>query len=1199
MHNLIRNTLILAIAVAIAVYSILPPEKKLRLGKDLAGGASLVYQVYTKPGEGSDALGKVIEVIKDRIDPQGVMEISVVAQGTDRIEITMPLPDKSVKRLQDDVKAELAKFSAASLSADEFDRTAGLPPEERARALSKIAGDNADRLQRLEFAVASRDQLGTARTQYQAAQAEVEKIDTQVKEALKRGEPADSELMQALQGALTVNKQKLSDAVNVVAPLDLAYEQARDATLAGGMPAVEISRALQLSNIEVRLADKDGKLHTLPSQRQEALDALRKAYPTETGKLDATLAVWAKYEKERRTLDDPADLIRLLKGAGVLNFRITVDPGEWSGEQDARTQLKAGGPRSVKASDARWYKINKLDGWIKDVEELEAIKTSGSAAFFGGMGYVVDEYRGERFMLCWDTRDKRLTEDDGEWGLATAGPGSDQLGRPAIMFSMNALGADKLGRLTENNVRKKMAVLLDDEVYTAPNLNSRISNSGIIEGSFSQPEIEYVIRVLSAGTLRAKLSEDPIGQSSLGPELGADNLQRGLISGIYAFIVVAGFMVAYYFGSGLIAVAGLFFNAIFLLGLMAINHAAFTLPGIAGVILAFGMAVDANVLIYERLREELQNGNDLRTAVRLAYSRAMAPIIDGNITHLITCLVLGFFGTQEIKGFAVTMSIGVLTTLFCQLFITRLIYTFLIEKVRIRKLTMLPMAVPAVQRAMSLKVDWLRLAPIFYVVSGIAVVASLALIIGRGGELLDTEFVGGTKVTVKFKDDASGIPITMKRQDVEADIKKAIAAADASGQMKNLNDAEVLAVNPKDDGITSSQFTIKTSVTDAKAVLAVISDALRDKLSQDEAITFTGSDIRAAGSAPVYPIVSADLGEVLDRPDVKEQAADFVGGAAILLDRLGPRPPTLKSIEDRLTYMRSDPQFSETAGRPHRVIMLKGQSQDAVESAVILVRDDAANYLTDPGNWQNNLRATEWKLVTEAMNRASTAAAVQAFSPSVAADFAAKAVGAILLSALLILIYVGVRFSSVRYSAGALIATLHDCIIAVGCIALAGVLTNGPLVGIARNLGIMPFKIDLNVIAAVLTILGYSLNDKIVVMDRIRENRGKLPYATKRLINTSINQTISRTIMTGMTTFLASVILYIWGGEAIRAFAYCFIIGVVVGTYSSVAIAAPFVWSRKDDYRDADLVGADSAMIGRGADGAPNGVVTRTGVAPA
>ncbi|MFN7019832.1 MAG: protein translocase subunit SecD [Phycisphaerales bacterium] len=1162
MRTLVRNAIILAVLTIIAVVAINPPEKKLRRGKDLAGGASLVYQVFTKPGD-TDVMGKVISVLKNRVDPQGVMEISFEPQGADRIEITMPLPDKKVLRLRDEFEAALEQFSSTALTPEQFERIAAMPLEARRAEIARVAAGDPARLEKLETAASLYIDWQRERSEYAKARDELAAVQSRISELRNAGEADDGELMKPLLAAESAARARMNAIVDTVAALEIAYEEARDGGLKGGLTAADVRLALQQPTTELRLADKKGKVVVRKSPRDQAIAELKEAYPAQVEQIDAAIAKWNAYEKDRRTLDDPSDLVRILKGAGVLNFRITVDPGTYPAEADVRAQLRAGGPRSVKSADARWYKINKIDGWINNsVEALEELQQNGPAAFFQSRGYVVDVYKGSMYMLCWDTRGQRLTEDDGDWSLADARPSFDELGRPAISFSMDALGADKLGELTGKNVGKRMAVLLDDEVYTAPVLNSRIANSGIIQGTFSPAEIDYVVRVLSAGSLRAKLSEEPISVNTLGPELGADNLQRGLYAGIVSFVIVAGFMVVYYFSSGLIAVIGLCFNALFLLALMALNHAAFTLPGIAGVILAFGMAVDANVLIYERLREELNNGNDLRTAVRLAYSRAMAPIVDGNLTHLITCLVLGFFGTQEIKGFAVTMSIGVLTTLFCQLFITRLLYTVLTEKFRLRKLSMLPMAVPAIQRAMSPNIDWMRLAKPFAVVSTIAVIASIVLVVGRGSSLLDTEFTGGTKVSIQLKKDENGRQLTMTRAEVAEEIKK-IAAENRTGPLAELQQAEVLAVNPEKDNVTSSQFTIKSSITDARTILEVVSRAFGDKLSQEDAIAFTGSDIRNAAAAPVFPIVSPNLAEVLDRPEAAIQAPEFVGGAAIVLDNLGPNLPSVEQISNRIKHMKQDAQFSESIHRTHQVRVLKGTERE-VQSALILVQDDAINYLNDPTLWSADLRPQEWALVVAAMERSSNAAAVQSFSPSVAADFAANAVVSILLAAVLILIYVGVRFNSVRYSSGALIATLHDCIVALGFIALGEVVYKSAP-GVASALGILPFKIDLNVIAAVLTILGYSLNDKIVVMDRIRENRGKLRYASRKLINDSVNQTISRTIMTGVTTFLASAVLYVFGGEAMRAFAYCFMIGVVIGTFSSVAIAAPFVCSRKSE----------------------------------
>src|SRR5256885_1424023 len=212
---------------------------------------------------------------------------------------------------------------------------------------------------------------------------------------------------------------------------------------------------------------------------------------------------------------------------------------------------------------------------------------------------------------------------------------ASQRGTPEISLEVNQRGGQLLGELAGRDVRDQMAVLLDDQVYTAPNLLSKISKSGQITGTFTDAEIRYIVRVLGAGSLQAKLSPEPISEMRLAPELGADNLRAGLRAGVISLIAISGFMIVYYFGSGVIAVVALLCNALLILGIMALANAAFTMPGIAGVILTFGMAVDANVLIYERMREEIQRGADARTAVRLGYDKAMASIVDGNVANLL------------------------------------------------------------------------------------------------------------------------------------------------------------------------------------------------------------------------------------------------------------------------------------------------------------------------------------------------------------------------------------------------------------------------------------------------------------------------------------------------------------------------------------------------------------------------------------
>jgi SecD/SecF fusion protein len=769
-------------------------------------------------------------------------------------------------------------------------------------------------------------------------------------------------------------------------------------------------------------------------------------------------------------------------------------------------------------------------------------------------------------MLNWDRRGLRLTQDDGAWSVRQAFQGADTFGRPAIDFRMDPLGASKLGVLTDANKGKKMSVLLDDEVYTSPTLQSRISDSGQISGNFSEAELRYIIRVLSAGSLAAKLTPDPISQSTLGPQLGADNLKRGLNAGLISLAITAGFMIVYYFGCGMVAVVALLLNSLLILGAMALNQAAFTLPGIAGVILTFGMAVDANVLVYERMREEFNRGEDLRTAVRLGYEKALSAIVDGNVTTLIVCVVLGFTGTPEIKGFALTLGIGLVTTLFSQLFVTRWIFAVLVEKVGIRRMSMLPMAVPAVQKLFDLHIDWMRLRGIFYAFSFFFVGLGLLFIVVEGRSLLASEFRGGTSVTIVTKSEG-GTQLTLTRDEVSKRIKKIADDAPADAPLKQFATAEIAVVNPQGDGVTSSTFTIKTLLTNAEVVQTAVVGAFSDVLDVRVPVSFAGSDGSPGRGAPVFSLVGATIGEAIDRPGLSEPIpTEFVGGVGIVLADINP-PLSKGEIDSRLTQGRSRTEFADTVGRRQRVMVLDG-TEAAATSALILVQDPRIDHFEDEANWNGQVRDREWALARAALTESQSLASVQSFGSAIAATFRAQAITALLISSLLVVVYIWVRFGSIRYAVAAMATTAHDCFVAIGLVgAAAWVYHEYP--DLAGTLKLLPFKIDLNVIAAILTILGYSLNDTVVVMDRIRENRGKLPYASREVINASVNQTLSRTVITGGTTFVSCIVLYVIGGEGVRVFAYTMIMGILVGTFSSIAVAAPLVWSRKADPHEA------------------------------
>lgn len=1130
MRHIWRNLSIVLASIILAAWCIYPPDKTLRRGKDLAGGVSMIYHVSIGPNENAkDVLDRTIDVLKQRVDPNGLLEIEMVQQGNDRIEIAMPLPSPKAKALQKKFEDAMTQLREAELDESRIDTLVKSEPAARQAALESLSAGSDTRRDLLKKAVDAYDAFTAARAAYDA--------ETDV---------AKKEAMQAQ-----------------VASADIAYEQARAAAIRAALTEAEIRSIVNASEKKRVVSDRKESVE-LPSPRELAEKRVREAHPDSAADIDRLLMLHKEYANERTSLDDPQDLIRMLKGAGVLTFRITVKPGAYAGEQRAREEIRARGPANISAKDVKWCKVNDIQAWIDSPADAKAFGENPEfgVSFFAARGYVAELYNGEYYILCRDTRGDRLTQEEGSWQVARAYPGADNYGRPAIHFQMNANGAVLLGALTRGHVGDQMGVLLDDQIYTAPTLQSPISSSGQITGSFSDEEIKYVVRVLSGGSLQAKLSPEPISVNSVGPELGIDNLRKGLVAGLVSIVIVAGFMVVYYFSSGVIAVVALLVNSMLILGAMALSEAAFTMPGIAGVILTFGQAVDSNVLIYERMREEFHHGADMKTAVRVGFARALSPIMDGNVANLIICVVLYYFGTQEIRGFAITLGIGVLTTLFSALVVSRVIFDIFVEKLGWRKTSQLPMTFPFVQRLMTPHIDWMKYRHVLLGALIVFLAASAVVIYIRGSRMLGTEFRGGAEVELQFKKDAAGNELTLTREEVASRLKEIAHGAPANDPVRVLEQAEVLPVNPREGGVTSDRFRIRTGPADEKIILDAIANRFQDVIEGSGGLDFSG-----AGSSDwrghVFQILSRNLGEDIERPGVPGDVSEYLGGAAVVLENINP-PPTRESLWSRLQRMRQQHEYADTLSRARELRVIEGDD-NAVKSAVILVKDEMVNAFDSTERWESRIAAVEWKLANDALTRPTQLASVQTFSPTVAATFATQAVLTVVISLFLLTVYVWIRFGSPRWAIAATVPLFADVVGIAGMIGLAEVLYDSPTTGnVARMLGLLPFKFDLAQIAALLTIIGYSLNDKIIILDRIRENKGKLPFATYQIVNDSINQTLSRTLITAGGHLITTVILYLFGGEAVRGFAFAFNLGVVLGTYTSI-VSSPLVWSRKYD----------------------------------
>lgn len=1151
MAKLYRNLCLCLAIIIFFLWSIFPPEERLRLGKDLRGGVTLVYQLEIGPTEdAAKVVSDTIEVLRNRVDPDGLLEISMVRQGRDRIEITMPLPRQEVKDLKAVYENALRQLGRTSVTRDRLADLLTLSGPERDAKVAELSDGNDRRRQLL-------GELIVAAEEARAARAELEKA---------RVENAPAATVDALIDRAGGAESKQEDLLRRV--------------LATVLPANDVRQALNLSDRRGSIEGDDGQRIEVPSPRERAIARIRERFPEANQQLDAILVKFKAYADRRTTLDDPQDLVRLLQGAGVLSFRITVKPQQLADEDRLRRELQEKGPRLATSPEARWFKINKIENWYRSAAELKALQAN-AAEYFRGRGYVAEEYQGQYYMLAWDTRSTRLTQAEGDWGVERASESRDQFNLPSIAFQMDARGAFLLGELTKDHIKDQMAVLLDDEIYTAPTLQSAISKNGEITGSFSAEERRYLIRTLGGGSLQAKLSPEPISISSIGPELGADNLQKGFLSGVVALIVVSGFIIVYYFGAGVIAVIALCANAILVLGAMSLNKAAFSMPGIAGVILTFGMAVDSNVLVYERIREEVLRGADHRTATRIGFDKALSSIVDGNVTNLIVCIVLAYTGTAEIRGFAITMGIGVISTLFAALIFSRFLFQFTQSVLGLRCVNMLPLAVPSIQRILTPRIDWLRLRPFFFAFSAMYVAIGLGAVVFQGREMLDNEFRGGTAVTLDLKPSAPGSPdrLTMTRAEVQDRLQQLAKESAADSPLRELINADVVPIDPRGDGVTSDRFTIKTILTDSQLVLESIVQKFSDKLETLPAIRFAGSDASQWSDAPVHRVVTPDLGANLGVAlTTPRSVAESIGGVAIYLDEITP-PQPLQTLQQRLESVRASTDFADTLSRSKRIIILNGD-ESAVRTAALVVFDETARVFDNEVRWTEQMASREWELTRRALTEAQLPASVVLFSAAIADTFRAQAIVATTLSFVLISLYIWIRFKSLRYSLAALVALVHDVLVVVACIAICEIIYNTPATeGVARTLGLLPFRIDLNMIAALLTIAGYSLNDTIVIMDRIRETKGKSAEADYDMINTAVNQTLSRTVITGGSTLFSCLALYVLGGEGMRAFAFALTVGLIVGTYSSVAVAAPLVWNGKRSKAEEPV--ADGALVGR------------------
>ena len=587
-----------------------------------------------------------------------------------------------------------------------------------------------------------------------------------------------------------------------------------------------------------------------------------------------------------------------------------------------------------------------------------------------------------------------------------------------VSMSMNAEGAKTWQRLTKDNIGKSVAIVLDGFVYSFPTVQTEIAGGNSqITGNFTVEEAKDLANTLKSGKMPAPARI--IEESVVGPSLGREAIQSGLWSFALGFVLILIYMIFYYgWIPGLIADAALVCNVFLLVGILASFSAVLTLPGIAGIVLTMGCAVDANVLIYERIREELKAGKGMRKAIEDGFKGAISAIVDANVTSFLTGAILAIFGTGPIKGFAVTYMIGIISSFLTAVFITRLLLEDYAKREGAKELSFTTRLMKNFLQ--DIHFDFVAARKWAYCLSGALVIfAVLGLEPHIFGKLnLGIDFSGGRNYVVRFD------------QNIKTD---AVAASIEDVLKANNEDGETFAVNVITFGNDANQVRISTNFR-----------IHEDNAEADEAI-----------EALLY-----------------EGCKPFLG--------------------DQITF--------------------------------------------------DDFRSTDSNAEVGIMSS-------QKVGPAIADDIKTSAVWAILAALIVIFLYILIRFRNFAYSVGALTALAHDTVIILGLYAILW--------------KIMPFsmEIDQAFIAAILTVIGYSINDTVVIFDRVREYNKLYPKREKNVnINDALNNTLSRTFSTSMSTFVVLLAIFIFGGETIQGFVFALLMGVIVGTYSSLFIASPIAY---------------------------------------
>lgn len=786
---------------------------------------------------------------------------------------------------------------------------------------------------------------------------------------------------------------------------------------------------------------------------------------------------------------------------------------------------------------ARWVRAAEKNGVPKLLQSSSAISRPLKAE--RTVDGRVEQYDTEEYLLLLDPPEEQVT---GRYLRSAYRDFNPQNAQIVVNFNFDQTGAYLFGQLTGRNVpqsglpRRELAIVLDGFLDSAPSINEQITGSGQItgggSGGFSMEEADELVAVLNAGALEVPIDPKPLSEATVDPTLGADVRQKGITATAISGVAVIIFMAFYYRLAGLIAVISLILNLILTVGAMVAVNATFTLPGIAGIVLTIGMAVDANVLIYERMREELTKGSSVRVAIQNGFEKAFITIFDSNVTTLLTSIVLFYFGTDQIRGFAVTLFIGLAISMFTALYVGRLLFDLGERLGILRQISMM-------QAVGETNFDFMKYRPQLFTASGICISIGLLAFFIRGERNYDIDFTGGTMVAFQ-----------MTEPERTEDVFKAL-----STEFGDNFSIERLSVGDESQEGVGTYFRLRTTErdshddTDANASEISAEDRVRQKVNQAFA---NSADMKlrmvSLTPGPVHPV------EVIEGDNSVANVARirYRGGSEAELKFSGEvaMGTATDLVDAALRNVLSTP-----ADNLFGLEGTSGSGLTSSERAVKKYDTYVVRVLPEVKSEQLSAAVTD---ISRELAATPLFNEVNTFASAVAAETRIDATIAVILSILGISAYIWFRFQNLVFGLAAVVSLVHDVLFTLGSLAIASWVSGSSL---GDLLLIDDFRINLSMIAAFLTLVGYSLNDTIVVFDRIREIRGKNPLVTSDIVNRSLNSTLGRTLMTGITVFIVVVILYVFGGSGVHGFAWCLLVGSMVGTYSSVYIASPFlVW---------------------------------------